>query len=124
MGVWINGNYAFWGVSPSTEAFGRIVRALNGVSASRIFATDHIASLVPGAEEHDEEVAGMVAIPISWSPRDYVILFRRELVHSVRWAGDPRKPVEYGPNGPRLIPRASFAEWQQLDHLSHKVQND
>ena len=42
------------------------------------------------------------------------MLFRRELIRSVRWAGDPHKPMEYGPNGPRLTPRESFAEWKEL----------
>jgi two-component sensor histidine kinase len=32
----------------------------------------------------------------------------------VRWGGDPHKPVEYGPNGPRLTPRESFQEWKEL----------
>ncbi len=32
----------------------------------------------------------------------------------MRWAGDPHKPVEYGPNGPRLTPRESFEEWKEL----------
>ena len=52
-------------------------------------------------------------IPICRAPRDYVVLFRQELVRSVRWAGDPHKPVEYGPNGPRLTPRESFEEWKE-----------
>ncbi|WP_158807390.1 HWE histidine kinase domain-containing protein [Beijerinckia sp. L45] len=114
VGVWINGDYAFSGVRPSTEAFTRIVRALNSTAANRVFATDYIGSLIPGAEAYADRAAGMLAIPISRSPRDYVILFREELVRSVRWAGDPHKPVDYGPNGPRLTPRESFAEWQQL----------
>ena len=114
VGVWINGNYAFWGTTPSTDQFARIVRALNSAAATRVFATDEIASFVPEAAEYTDAAAGMLAIPISRSPRDYVILFRSELVRSVRWAGDPHKPVEYGPNGPRLTPRESFAEWQQL----------
>jgi two-component sensor histidine kinase len=42
------------------------------------------------------------------------VLFRSELVRSVRWGGDPHKPVQYGPNGPRLTPRESFAEWKEL----------
>jgi two-component sensor histidine kinase/CheY-like chemotaxis protein len=42
------------------------------------------------------------------------VLFRSELIRSVRCAGDPHKPVEYGPNGPRLTPRESFAEWKEL----------
>jgi two-component sensor histidine kinase len=43
-----------------------------------------------------------------------VVLFRQEIIRSVRWGGDPYKPVEYGPNGPRLTPRESFAEWKEL----------
>ena len=42
-----------------------------------------------------------------------MVIFRREIVRSVRWGGDPHKPVEYGPNGPRLTPRESFEEWKE-----------
>jgi light-regulated signal transduction histidine kinase (bacteriophytochrome)/CheY-like chemotaxis protein len=113
VGVWINGNYAFSGVTPPTEDFRRIVRALNGLAAGRVYTTDHIGGLIRDAGPFADRAAGMLAIPISRSPRDYVILFRSEIKQSVRWAGDPHKPVEYGPNGPRLTPRASFAEWQE-----------
>jgi len=92
----------------------RIVRALNGTAAGKVFATDNIGSLVRDAESFASDAAGMLAIPISRAPRDYVVLFRQELIHSVRWGGDPHKPVEYGPNGPRLTPRESFAEWKEL----------
>src|SRR5262249_17114099 len=111
VGVWINGSYAFSGVTPSTELFRRIVRALNGTAAGRVFATDQLSTLLPGVGPDELGIAGILAIPISRSPRDYVVLFRTELVRSVRWAGDPRKPVSYGPNGPRLTPRESFQEW-------------
>ncbi|HEX8057594.1 MAG TPA: HWE histidine kinase domain-containing protein, partial [Novosphingobium sp.] len=113
VGVWINGAYAFSGVTPPTDDFRRIVRALNGTAAGKVFATDHIASLVDGAASFAKEASGLLAIPISRSPRDYVVLFRSEMKEKVRWAGDPHKPVNYGPNGPRLTPRESFAEWQE-----------
>lgn len=114
VGVWLSGGYAFSGQCPPTEDFRRIVRALNTTAAGKVYATDHIASLIPDAERFSDRVAGLLAIPISRSPRDYVVLFRSEMVRSVRWAGDPHKPVEYGPNGPRLSPRESFAEWKEL----------
>jgi light-regulated signal transduction histidine kinase (bacteriophytochrome) len=114
VGVWINGSYAFSGVTPSTDLFRRIVRSLNGTAAGKVFATDRLSSLVKMDEEDSSAVAGLLAIPISRSPRDYVVLFRSEMIRSVRWAGDPHKPVEYGPNGPRLTPRESFAEWKEL----------
>lgn len=114
VGVWLGGNHAFSGITPPIEDFRRIVRALNGTAAGKVFATDHIGSLIPDAEAFASEAAGMLAIPISRSPRDYVVLFRKELIHSVRWGGDPHKPTTYGPNGPRLTPRESFAEWKEL----------
>ncbi len=112
VGVWINGSYAFSGITPSTESFRQIVRALNGTAAGKVFATDQITSLISAVDSNG--VAGLLAIPISRSPRDYVVLFRSEMVRSVRWAGDPHKPAVYGPNGPRLTPRESFAEWKEL----------
>ncbi len=112
--VAINGSYALSGHTPDTQGFERIVKALNGTTASRVFATDRISQFVPEAIEHASLAAGMLAIPISRTPRDYVVLFRSEILHTVRWAGDPHKPVEYGPNGPRLTPRKSFADWKEL----------
>lgn len=114
VGVWINGSYAFSGITPSTEVFRKIVRALNGTAAGKVFATDKLSSLVKIDDAASSVVAGLLAIPISRSPRDYVVLFRSEMIRSVRWAGDPHKPVTYGPNGPRLTPRESFAEWKEL----------
>lgn len=113
VGVWINGNYAFSGTTPDTGQFARIIQALNTTAAGRAYATDQITALVPSLAEKGSQVAGMLAIPISRTPRDYVVLFRTGIVRSVRWAGDPHKPVEYGPNGPRLTPRQSFEEWKE-----------
>ena len=114
VGVWLNGNYAFAGQTPDTAAFARIIHALNGTSSGQVFVTDKIARLVPEAIEHAGPAAGMLAIPISRSPRDYVILFRSEMVREARWAGNPQTPIEYGVNGPSLHPRESFAKRKQL----------
>lgn len=114
VGVWLSGNYAFSGATPPTDDFRRIVRALNATAAGKVFATDHIGALIDNADGFAGTASGLLAIPVSRSPRDYVVLFRSEMIRSVRWAGDPHKPVEYGPNGPRLTPRESFAEWQEL----------
>lgn len=113
VGVWINGNHAFSGTTPDVDQFARIIKALNGTAAGKVYATDRIAGIVPGAEAFADTAAGMLAIPISRAPRDYVVLFRAEMVRSVRWGGDPHKPIEYGPNGPRLTPRESFEEWKE-----------
>ncbi len=113
VGVWINGSYAFSGVTPDAAAFRRIVARLTEISPDRVYSTDHIANLVEDADAFASSAAGLLAIPISRAAPNFVILFRQELIRSVSWGGDPHKPVEYGPNGPRLTPRESFAEWKE-----------
>jgi two-component sensor histidine kinase/CheY-like chemotaxis protein len=43
-----------------------------------------------------------------------LIFFRRELLRSVDWAGDPNKSYLEGPLGSRLTPRKSFELWQEI----------
>lgn len=60
------------------------------------------------------------------SGRGSLIALRREQRATVRWAGQPDKVVARGPNGPRLTPRGSFAEWreQARDSSDPWVEND
>jgi two-component sensor histidine kinase/CheY-like chemotaxis protein len=53
----------------------------------------------------------MIAIPVSRAPSDYLMLFRRELIRKVTWAGEPEKAVA-SDGQERLSPRRSFAAWQ------------
>ena len=43
-----------------------------------------------------------------------MVFLRKEEQQSITWAGNPEKPVQLGPNGARLTPRASFAAWQEI----------
>ncbi|MBM3929362.1 MAG: response regulator, partial [Sphingomonadales bacterium] len=119
IGIWVDGRVAFSGITPPTSAFPALVRRLNAMASGRVFATDHLAGVLPAAEDYAAVGAGVLAIPISRSPRDYVLLFRQERVRTVTWGGDPQKPATWGPNGARLSPRRSFEAWtQEVRHRS------
>lgn len=113
VGIWLDGKVAASGLAPPLDALPALVRRLNAMAAGRVFATDHIAGVLPDAADYAAAAAGVLAIPVSRKPRDYVMLFRQEKVRTVKWAGDPHKPAHYGVNGPRLTPRESFAAWSQ-----------
>lgn len=114
VGVYANGTVSLAGLAPSQGEFLGIVSLLNRNPSSQIFTTDHLTALIPEAAAYASRASGLLAIPISRSPRDYVVLFRAERLRSVRWAGNPEKAVEFGPNGARLTPRKSFEEWSEL----------
>ena len=114
VGIYIDGQMTFSGLTPDPAAFSAIVTMLNRVAASQIYTTDNLSAVLPGAADYADRAAGLLAIPLSRRPRDYVVLFRAEQLRSVRWAGQQDKYIEYGPNGPRLTPRKSFESWSQL----------
>jgi light-regulated signal transduction histidine kinase (bacteriophytochrome) len=112
--VYLGGVTHLSGLTPSPDQFRAIVSMLNRGAASEVLATDSIKTLLPEAEQFADVAAGMIAIPLSRRPRDYVVLFRTEQLRAVRWGGNPEKAVELGPNGARLTPRKSFEAWSQL----------
>ena len=112
--IFSNGYYKATGAAPTEEEFQPLARFLNTTPAGQIYATDRLAERFPKAAEFGDRVAGLLALPISRLPRDYLVFFRKEIAQSVTWAGNPEKPAEYGPNGPRLTPRKSFEAWQEV----------
>ena len=110
---WVEGTYIAEGSTPEKEQFEELARFLNTAGASSVWSTDNIASLFKPAEDYRDKVAGLLALPVSRSPRDYIVLFRKEHVHEVSWAGNPHKPVEVGELGARISPRKSFDLWKE-----------
>lgn len=111
--VFVEDIYDSRGAAPNEEEFRAIVPALNSSATSRILATDAIAEQLPKAGRFSDRAIGALIIPVSRSPRDYLVLWRRGLTQTVLWAGNPEKAVEFGPNGARLTPRKSFEAWQE-----------
>lgn len=113
--IYAEGRYESEGMALSPEHAPRLANLLNADLGSEVFATDHIAGAIPDLKGN--AVAGVIAIPISRSPRDYLLFFRRELPKTVTWAGDPNKAAEAAPDA-RLTPRKSFEAWTETvrDH--------
>ena len=114
VGAWVDGRVVLQGQTPTREEFDTLVRFLNRAPAGQPFASDELSSVHPPAADYVERAAGVLAIPISRHPRDYLVFFRREVARSVRWAGNPEKPAQLGPNGIRLTPRKSFEAWREV----------
>jgi light-regulated signal transduction histidine kinase (bacteriophytochrome) len=100
------------GEAPDKRGMLELLRALHDIDTSRVFATDSIATRHPPAARYAGRAAGMLVVPISRTPRDYLVFFRKELVRTVLWAGDPAKAAE--PGADRLHPRRSFEAWRQI----------
>ena len=114
LAVFSEGRFKARGEAPTEEEFTALARFLNTAPPGQVYSVDNLSAVYPEASVFGERVAGLLAVPISRAPRDYIVFFRREIARSVIWGGDPNKPVQMGQDGQTLNPRNSFAEWKEL----------
>lgn len=117
VGLWIDGTWTSHGTTPPLTLVPNVAEFVGQVSSGRIWGTDQLSLHLPEAATFSADVCGMLAIPLSQRPKDYLFFFRRELVQTLNWAGNPDKAYESGPLGDRLTPRKSFAIWKETVHL-------
>jgi light-regulated signal transduction histidine kinase (bacteriophytochrome) len=114
--LWYGGRWLALGSAPSVADAPALAAFVTSVANGRIWATHSLAAHFPAAEDYYQIASGVLAIPLSQIPRDYIFFFRKELVQTLDWAGNPDKSYETGPLGDRLTPRKSFAIWKQTVH--------
>jgi two-component system, chemotaxis family, sensor kinase Cph1 len=81
-----------------------------------VFATDRLSEVFPEANAYADRASGLLAISISKMRASYILWFRPEAVQTVKWGGDPRKPVREEAGTLRLHPRRSFEIWKETLH--------
>jgi light-regulated signal transduction histidine kinase (bacteriophytochrome) len=113
VGIWLNGTWNGHGSVPPRAAIPGLARLVVGSAEGRVWATHQLSVHLPEAAEYAADVSGVLAVPLSQMPRDYLFFFRKEVIETVNWAGDPNKSYTTGPLGDRLTPRSSFAIWKQ-----------
>ncbi len=72
-------------------------------AGQEVFHTDRLLTDLPGSENLRETGTGILAVSISKLYNSYIFWFRPEVVRTVRWGGDPRKPVEVDGTGAMRI---------------------
>ena len=113
VGLWFDGSWSEHGVTPPPEAIPALADFVSVVAHGRIWSTQALSRHHPAAGAYHREASGLLAVPLSQLPRDYLFFFRRELVQTLNWGGNPDKTYASGPHGDRLTPRKSFAIWKQ-----------
>ncbi|MBK1990675.1 GAF domain-containing protein [Sphaerospermopsis aphanizomenoides BCCUSP55] len=79
-----------------------------------VFTTQSLSKDYPAAESYKNIASGVLALEISQVHQNYILWFRKEVIQTVNWGGNPNKPVEVVSDGDvRISPRKSFALWQE-----------
>jgi len=108
--IWMNDRWFQNGDTLDQSATLRLLKTARQQAAGDIWSTSEIRNFVP---DQPGNVAGILAIPLSVTFGEYLILYRNEEAHQIEWAGEPTKIVENTPFGERLTPRGSFETWRE-----------
>ncbi|HEX8590938.1 HWE histidine kinase domain-containing protein [Pseudomonas sp.] len=116
IGMELNGQWSAEGVTPPDELVPTLLRFAEGVADGRMWASSRLSMAHAPAAGYAVDVSGAMVIPLSQRPKDYLLLFRKEVVETLDWAGNPNKPDQGERHGDRLHPRKSFAIWKETVH--------
>ena len=121
--VLIRDQYRARGCAPDETQFKALLPGLSVMHDSSVLATNTLSKRIKAAEGIADTVAGALVLPISRSPRDYLVLWRKPLTQTVLWGGNPAKAVTAGTD--RLEPRSSFKAWAEtVEDLSEEWSDD
>jgi light-regulated signal transduction histidine kinase (bacteriophytochrome)/CheY-like chemotaxis protein len=100
------------GVTIDKEQLPSLIGALRNVASGGIASSDALGQLHPAAASYASQLSGALYIGLTEEIGDCVVLFRRELIETLKWAGNPSNTLRVDERD-RLHPRTSFAAWQE-----------
>ena len=102
------------GEVPGTVELRRLGAWLDSQSLQAEFATASLGLDQPDFAGLTAVASGLLAVPLSNAPGEYLLWFRPERIRTVTWGGNPFKPVIVGNDPADLSPRRSFSQWHQV----------
>ncbi|MBK4731489.1 GAF domain-containing protein [Oxynema sp. CENA135] len=113
--IYFDDRFRAIGKTPDKERLDKLIDWIeSAIGDEPVFQTDCLSKFYKEAEQFKQTASGLLAIPIARHPRKYVLWFRPEVVQTVKWAGNPNKPVEVEEDGSEsLTPRHSFDLWKE-----------
>lgn len=108
--VFCDGTWRFLGSVPSFSELHGLTTWLDTqcVSDDPVFASDHLVSVYPAAEEFCEIGSGLLAFYIDKEPRTYVLWFLPEVIRNDNWAAHPASSAATDIQTPALHRPHSF----------------
>lgn len=110
------------GYVPAHEHINAILAYLKKKRDSQLFFTEAMDELLGVSKEADDHIGGIMAFLLSEAKHTYILLFRKPILQTVSWGGNPEKALSADTNPKtgllQLSPRTSFESWKQ--EIRHK----
>lgn len=109
------------GQTPDNEQIQALVDWLKNHMEDRIYYTSSLPVIYHPAKAYSSIASGLLACTLSKEMGELMLWFKPEQITTIKWAGNPEKPVEIDANGfASLSPRKSFEVWTETVQYTSK----
>ena len=113
-----DGQITLLGKTPDAQQVRQLVTWLEGQKDfGDVYHSSSIAGVLTEARAYRHVASGVMLIALSKLHTSYLLLFRPEVVRTVKWGGNPTRPTSDPIENGRLRPRRSFEQWKQTVQL-------
>lgn len=111
--LWVAGQWTYHGAHPPVDAMPAMLELARTRAGTQIWHTARLCAQVPDASRYAAQAAGVMIVPISSQPGDYLLVFRNEVVRTLKWSADPGAPPHREADDVYFGPRNGFEIWTQ-----------
>ncbi len=97
------------GEIPSDLALTQILAFLETEAKDSIFSTNQLGDVIGLELKEAKKFPGLLSLPLSSDPKDRLVWFRKEMIATITWAGNPEDTFTRIPN--QVSPRTSFEKF-------------
>ncbi|MCZ4222656.1 ATP-binding protein [Pedobacter rhodius] len=103
------------GSVPSNDEINALAEWLGSSNDESVYYTHRLSEIFHPAKKYKDIASGILSCSLSKELNEMIIWFKPEQISTVKWAGNPDKPVTPSENGLlSLSPRKSFEIWSQV----------
>lgn len=106
-----NNKFVTYGETPSEEQLQHLIEWLFNIHNNKLFYTHELPVIFPECKAFHSNIAGLLAIPVTPDKKNYLLVFRKEILSTVSWAGNPHSTIIKHKND--YSPRHSFEAWKE-----------
>ncbi|GAA4503485.1 HWE histidine kinase domain-containing protein [Gluconacetobacter tumulicola] len=112
-GLWMDRQWYVSGLALPEADIRMLLEHAGTATTNQIWYTDCLTRDCPGFTPTVPDLCGAMIIPVWPEQEDCLILFRREIIQTVKWGGDPARTCQPSFRGPRFPPRRGFEIWTE-----------
>jgi chemotaxis family two-component system sensor kinase Cph1 len=102
------------GTTPGDQQLSHLIEWIKQHPQESLYFTDNLSAVYPEAAAYKYIASGLMLCVLSSEMDEYIIWFKPEQIHTIKWAGNPEKQIDIDEKGFKHIsPRHSFDVWSQ-----------